>query len=129
MNRRSQTKAPVACGIRSIKSALELFEGAVLDLAHPLLGDPEASAEEFQGHLLLVEAAGAQDPQFALVQDFQGLLQPLHPPLGVDHVADALIRQGAAIDQEFDPLGGIRRIRVHDGRVEGGIGSRTGGHP
>ena len=64
-----------------MSARFELFEGAVLDLAHPLLRDAEAVAEELQGHLLLLEPARAQDPQLALVQNFERLLQPAHAPL------------------------------------------------
>ena len=42
------------------QGALQFLERAILDLAHPLLRDAEAVAQEFQGDLLLLEAPRAQ---------------------------------------------------------------------
>jgi hypothetical protein len=105
------------------EGALELSQRPVLDLAHALLRDAEPVAEEFERDLLLLEPARAQDAQFALVEDLERLLEPAHPALAVDHVGDALVGQGRAVDQELHPLGRVAGIRVHDGRIERGVGA------
>jgi hypothetical protein len=43
------------------QGAAELLQGAVLDLADPLLRDAEALAKSLEGRLILGEAALAQD--------------------------------------------------------------------
>ena len=45
---------------------------------------PRRSPEEFERHLLFLEPARAQDPQLALVQDVERLLEPAHAPLRID---------------------------------------------
>ena len=101
--------------------ARELSLGKIRKTTEQLGGDDaveHAVPEELEGDLFVIEPAGAKNAQLALVQDFEGLLKPAHAPLCVDHLAGALVRQGAGIDQKLHPLGGAGGIVIEDGRIE-----------
>ena len=71
----------------------QLLQRAVLDLADALLGDAEALAERIERAGLVDQAALAHDPQLALRQHGQRILQPGQAAVGVDAVADDLVLQ------------------------------------
>ena len=73
-----------AVGLLAEEGSAELVEGAVLDLAHALLGDAERYAERFQRLALVLQPPFAHDAKLALVEHAKRGAQPAHAALLVD---------------------------------------------